>query len=452
MKKTLFLCAILAAFLVSACDTAQKKDTSPKEEKADPVLKDTLVDHKEFYEDGTLKGEGKALYKIIMNKPKRIKQGKWTLYYKEPKKILMSEGEYKDDIQNGKWTFYYKDGKKREEGNYDNGAITGEWINYYPTGEMSWKGTFTVVDKKDDATGVMKKTGVLEGKKVSYYKSGSVLKEEEFHAGILNGRTHEYYENGKPKVILMFKDAKKNGAINEWWDTGKHKTEGTFIEDKQTGKWKMYFNNGQTALEGTFSEGKLEGLWKFYSREGLLMKEGNYKAAKESGLWSFFSYDNGKKSLAMELALSGGMVDSQNSCKVYDKGIISGEGFLSGIPKGIFQVYKNNSPAETIEGQNAPDDDPAKGIVIKWTGKWKPLKRNGAWTEYYPGSKNKKFEADYLMDKKNGAFKEFYPNGKVKAEGKYLNDKMNETWKFYNENGSLDESKSGLYMLDKKRG
>jgi|GEM_PF-414347 len=453
MKRTALLFTIFAVLITGACDTAQKKDTNPssKDEKADISLKDTIVNHKEYYEDGTLKGEGKALYKIIINKPKRIKQGHWILYYKDAKKITMSEGEYTDDIQTGKWTFYYKDGKKREEGMYTNGTINGEWINYYPTGEMSWKGTFVIVDKKDETTGVMSKAGQLEGKKTSFHKSGPVLKEEEFHNGVLNGRTQEYYETGKPKVIMMFKNGKKNGALSEWWETGKRKTEGFFAEDKQTGMWKMYFNNGNVALEGMFADGKLDGLWKFYSREALLQKEGKYKAAKESGLWSFYSYENGKKTLAMELALSGGMIDSMNTCKEYVKGALSGEGYLSGIPKGFYQVYKNGTPAETIEAQNPPDDDPAKNVQIKWTGKWKPLKRNGAWTEYYPGTKKKKTESSYLMDKMNGAFKEYYTNGNIKAEGKFLNNKKNETWKFYNEDGSVDESKSGLYMLDKKR-
>jgi antitoxin component YwqK of YwqJK toxin-antitoxin module len=249
--------------------------------------------------------------------------------------------------------------------------------------------------------------------------------------------------------MAQYKDDKKNGGFNEFWD-GKRKTEGAFIDDKKTGYWKMYYNTGQLAIEGAFANDKPDGQWKFYSREGQLQKEGKYKAGKEDGLWVFYTYENGKKSIAMELPLEGGMAASSPG-KLYDKGVLIGTGTLTGIVKGLYQVYKGNQPTEIIDGQNPPEDDPTNGITSKWTGKWRPLKKNGLWIEFYPGGKNKKSEAMMVNDKKNGEYREYYPNGKIRAEGKYMMDKKNDQWKFYNQDGSLDEAQSGLYMMDKKR-
>lgn len=449
MRKNVLSLLFALIFAVS-CGSAQVKDGSSNQEKADPSLKDKIVDYKEYYDDGSLKGEGKALYKIVMNKPVRIKQGPWTMYHKGTK-LVMSKGDYLDNLQTGKWTFFNKEGKVSEEGSYIEGATTGDWTIYYPTGEVNWKGRFAVFEEKDDVTGEIKKVGKLDGVRTTFDKAGKVLKTEEFARGKKNGRTQEYYASGTPKVILAFKDDLKNGAINEWYENGKKKTLGSFTNDKPSGSWQMFYSNGILSTQGSFNEGKPEGSWKFFSREGQQMKEGNYKAGLEDGYWTFYEYANGRKMISMELPLKAGMV-TEGISRYFENGAIYGEGAVNGIPKGIFQVFKKGQPTgETIEGQNQPEDDPVQNITTKWTGTWKKMKRNGNWTQFYPGTRTKQFEAFYMMDKKSGDYKEYYKDGKIKAEGKYLNDKMNDQWKFYKPDGSVDESLSGLYMLDKKR-
>ncbi|MGL4368875.1 MAG: toxin-antitoxin system YwqK family antitoxin [Spirochaetota bacterium] len=285
--------------------------------------------------------------------------------------------------------------------------------------------------------------------KTSFYKTGKVWKEEAMSGGKKNGRSQEYYEAGNPKEILMFKDDQKNGALNEWWPTGKTKTLGFFSEEKKVGNWKMYYSNGQPAIEGSFSDNKPEGQWKFYSREGQLMKEGKYSKGKEDGNWTYYEYDSGRRMIAMELAVEAGMI-SDGVSRLYQDGKITGQGKLKRIPaKAIFQFYKDGKPGEITEAQNQPDDDAASKTTSKWTGKWKPVDRNGEWTEFVPGSRTKKFEANYMIGKLTGKYKEFYPNGKVKAEGEYMAGKKNGIWTFYSENGSVDDSISGQYMSDK---
>jgi antitoxin component YwqK of YwqJK toxin-antitoxin module len=453
----------IAVIFSISCESTQEKSTA-----ADPKLKDQIIDHKEFYDDGTLKGEGKVLYKIVMNKPKLVKQQKWTYYFQNKTPVKMSEGNYLNDKQDGKWVFYYPKGGLKQEGAYSEGLNTGEWKSYFETGEVFWTGSFVISQQKDDISGEMKKVSFLEGKRVTYFKDGKIQMEEEYKADKKNGRTQVYYPKGSPKEISMFKDGKKNGALNEWFENGKKKTEGFFTDDLKTGSWKMYYDNGQVMMEGKFTDDKTDGLWKTYSREGLLMKEGKYaivkkevkdkasgkmvvqSRSKEDGLWKFYEYVNGKKNLYAEYAVEGGMVTSGIN-KIYENGVQTGEGILSGNPKGLFQIIKNGQPGEIIDAANQPEDDPAKNITSKWTGKWKPLKKSGKWTEFYPGTKNIKFTADFMIDKKSNDYKEYYPNGKIKAEGKYLNDKKNGQWKFYNADGSVDQDQSGNYMMDKRR-
>lgn len=463
-----FLSAVMLCFAVMltfSCGSTQEKSG---QETADPKLKDQIIDQKEYYEDGTLKGEGKVLYKIVMNKPKRVKQQKWTYYFQGKTAVKMSEGNYLNDKQDGKWIFFYPDGKPKQEGAYTEGLNTGEWKSYYPTGELFWTGIFVIAQRKDDISGEMKKVAFLEGKRITYFKDGKVQMEEEYKEDKKNGRTQIYYSKGNPKEISMFKDGKKSGALNEWFENGKKKTDGFFTDDLKTGSWKMFYDNGQMMMEGRFTEDKTDGLWKTYSREGLLMKEGKYSItkkevkdkdtgkmktdlkSKEDGLWKFYEYVNGKKNLYAEYAIEGGMVTSGTN-KLYENGVLTGEGILSGNPKALFQIIVKGQPGEIIEGANQPEDDLLKNITSKWTGKWKPLKKSGAWTEFYPGTAKTKYTATFMIDKKNGAYKEYYPDGKIKAEGKYLNDKKNENWKFFKQDGSIDESLSGLYMMDKKR-
>jgi antitoxin component YwqK of YwqJK toxin-antitoxin module len=222
--------------------------------------------------------------------------------------------------------------------------------------------------------------------------------------------------------------------------------EGTNTADEKTGKWRFYHDNGQMAADTSFIKNKPEGVWRFFSREGKLMKDGAYKGGKETGLWNFYE-GSGRK--IMELALLGGMVSGGGN-RLYENGALIGEGDLLGIPKAVFDVIRDGKAAGTMEATDPPADDAKNKTSFRWSGKWLSLKKNGKWTEYFPGTRTAKIEGTYMMDKLNGPFKEYYQNGKLKAEGEYMTGKKNGEWKFYLPNGTLDTGNSGRYMLDKK--
>lgn len=416
-------------FFALSCKSAQK------EKGADTSSPEGTKIIKEYWDDKSLKGQGPAKGKE--------KQGRWTLYHKTSGEKL-GEGEYLNNKQHGMWTFYYKNGQKSNEGEMIEEQRTGEWKGYHETGELMWKANYVIKEKTESGFTMM--IGGMEGVKTSFFKSGKVWKEEEFRDGVKNGRSQEYYEDGKPKEIAWFKNNQKDGQATEWYPSGKKRMEGANAADEKTGKWRFYHDNGQMAADASFIKNKPEGAWRFFSREGKLMKDGSYKEGKEIGLWNFYD-GSGRK--YMELALLGGMVTGGGN-RLYENGALAGEGVLIGIPKAVFDVLKDGKAAGTMEAADPPADDAKNNTSFRWSGKWMPLKKNGKWTEFFPGGKTAKIEGTYMMDKLNGPYKEYYPSGKIKAEGEYMTGKKNGEWKFYLQNGALDTDNSGRYMLDKK--
>jgi uncharacterized protein len=428
---------ILVSAILFACSSAEKKEV--KVEKVKDGKGNT------YWEDGSVKGSG--TFKNFQ------KDGMWTLFHKGST-AKIAEGNYINDKQNGPWIFYHKNGTKSSEGTFEDDQKTGQWFGYYETGEKMWEVKYVI--RNTD----MGKIGGMEGKKMTYYSSGKVKMEEEYVNAEKTGKSQEYYENGTPKEISWFNKNMHNGKSNVYWENGKVKEQGIYQEDLKNGEWKFSYDNGQVQMTGNFVIGKMtvkgtdqmlsqmNGKWQYFSKEGLLTKEGDYDKSKETGFWKFYTYKNNIRKLRMELELKGGMAAGKG--KVYENGLLAGEGVMMGTVKGIFKKLVNGKEAGEDNFMDTPPDNLKENIVFKWTGDWSLPRINGAWTEYYPGGKNKKVETSYMMGKMSGKYKEYFQNGKIKAEGEYLNDKKNGMWKVYNENGTLNEEESGRWMMGKK--
>jgi uncharacterized protein len=428
---------ILISAILFACSSTEKK--------ADKIEKVKDGPGKTYWEDGSVKGAG--------NFKNFQRDGKWTLFHKGST-AKIAEGNYVNDKQNGPWIFYHKNGAKSSEGTFEDDQKTGQWLGYYETGEKMWEVKYVI--RNTD----MGKIGGMEGKKMTYYPSGKVKMEEEYVNAEKTGKSQEYYENGTPKEISWFNKDKHNGKSNGYWENGKIKEQGIYQDELKNGEWKFFYDNGQVQMSGNFVIGKINvkgtdqtvsqmnGKWQYFSKDGLLTKEGDYENSKESGFWKFYSYKNNIRKLRMEAELKGGMAAGKG--KVYENGLLAGEGTMMGTVKGIFKKFVNGKEAGEDSFMDTPPDNPRENIVYKWTGDWSIPRINGAWTEYYSGGKNKKIETNYMMGKMSGKYKEYFQNGKIKAEGEYMNDKKNGMWKVYNENGSLDEEESGRWMNGKK--
>lgn len=440
MKKYNLLIVISLIALLFSCETTQKDKKSDK-------VKDGIG--KIYWKDGSVKGTG--TFKNYQQ------EGTWILLHQGTGEKL-AEGNYLNGKQEGKWLFFHKNGQKSSEGSFQENQKVGEWIRYYDTGELFSKENYVITEI--EVAGFKQKIGGIEGTKQTFYKSGKVKSEEEFRRGLKNGISREFYEDGKPKEFSEYKENKYNGKVNKFWPNGKPKEQSYYVNGQRNGKFKAFHDNGAQHVTGQFHNGLMTDLWRFYASDRKLQKEGNYKiqkfgsgakakmTSKESGFWIFYTYVNGRKLKAMELTLNGGMI--QGKCRLYENGKLVGEGEMTGIPKALYDVYKNNKKVGTIEAGEAPPDDPQKMITYKWDGQWRTPKKNGLWIELYAGRGTKKFEANFMMNKMNGRYTEYYPDGKIKATGEYMNGKKNGSWKFYNKDGSLDSAKSGRYMLDKK--
>ncbi|MBN2401251.1 MAG: hypothetical protein JXN64_02525 [Spirochaetes bacterium] len=436
IKISLMAFIFITAILYS-CSSTEKKAEIPEKVKDGPG--------KIYWEDGSLKGRGNFI--------NFQKDGKWTLFHKDSTSKL-AEGNYLNDKQNGNWIFFHRNGVKSLEGSFENDQKTGLWIAYYETSEKLWEARYVI------RTTDMGKIGGMEGKKITYYPSGSVKMEEEYVKGEKKGRSQEFYENGTPKEISWFSDDKHNGKSNVYWPNGKLKEQGIFQGGLRNGDWKFFYDNGQLQMAGNFIIGKLDikgeeqtlsqmnGKWQYFSKEGHLQKEGNYEKSKEIGFWRFYSYKNNVRQLKMELELKGGMAAGKG--KIYENGSLAGEGGLMGTVKALYIKLVNGKEAGEEQFSETPPDNPKGNISYKWNGNWSMPRINGLWSEYHPGGKNIKTEANYMMGKLSGKYKEYFSNGRIKAEGEYMNGKKNGMWKVYNENGTLNKEESGRWMIGKK--
>ena len=124
-----------------------------------------------------------------------------------------------DEIQpHGKCFFLYPNRVKELELNYEYGNKIGEIKGYYNTGELRFQGTYRYNPI---------------GKFISYFKDGSISKEEEYTNGFENRKTICYYPSGN---IYM---------------------ENNFVFDQEDGKQTIYYPNGELKRIRKYKMGKL---------------------------------------------------------------------------------------------------------------------------------------------------------------------------------------------------
>lgn len=86
--------------------------------------------------------------------------------------------------------------------------------DYFITGELQSEGTYTSIDREDDAK------SVFEGPFVTYYKSGAVEKRGTHVNGKLEGEWTWYYENGLIHQHAFLKGGEMDGIFTEFREDG----------------------------------------------------------------------------------------------------------------------------------------------------------------------------------------------------------------------------------------
>lgn len=217
------------------------------------------IDSTKQFKQGKLVGEG------IMD-AKALKQGYWKEYY-FPEGKLKAEGMYKDGYRNGSWSFYYLEGSIEETGNYgEKEKLEGIWKWFYKSGQLLREEQY--------------KNGKESGRSIEYCDTGKVIVLGQYINGKEEGEW--FYEIGDHQEKGNYENGMKQGIWKHTYlTTGKLRFEGEYYEDLPQGKHTWYYENGQKMLEGEYISGEKEGLWKRYLLDGTVSISIEYKNGKE---------------------------------------------------------------------------------------------------------------------------------------------------------------------------
>jgi hypothetical protein len=92
-----------------------------------------------------------------------------------------------------------------------------------------------------------KKTDVVNGESVEYYKNGSIKMRGMMKDGKRDGLWKSWYEDGTPWSATTFAAGIKNGKTTTWYENGKKRYEGFYTNDNESGKW-TYWNDKGTIV------------------------------------------------------------------------------------------------------------------------------------------------------------------------------------------------------------
>jgi antitoxin component YwqK of YwqJK toxin-antitoxin module len=194
-------------------------------------------------------GEG-----VVTEKGER--EGFWKEYYDNG--TLRAEGKYIKDVKEGPWKYYHPNGMTDQEGSYRQGKPEGEWRWYYTGGQTLREESYY--------------NGLADGMMTEYDEAGNIITKGEYLEG--NEEGEWYYRLGDNETEGSYAQGMRNG-LWKYWDlpseTGKQKVlrfEGRFIEDNPHGKHTYYWDNGNRKDEGEYVMGRREGEWIFYNYDG----------------------------------------------------------------------------------------------------------------------------------------------------------------------------------------
>jgi len=181
----------------------------------------------------------------------------------------------------GVWKKNYNNGKIRYVGQFKNGKEMGVFKFYsalsseHPVAIKTFENNSNLAKVSFyTVKGVLQSEGLMNGKKRiglwKYYQEDGkkLLSEENYKNGALEGKSVTYYKSGKVAEMVFYKN------------------------DKLDGNTKRYSESGILLDDLNYKEGKLNGLAKYYNIEGKLIYTGDYENDVKVGKWQYF--ENGK--------------------------------------------------------------------------------------------------------------------------------------------------------------
>lgn len=219
--------------------------------------------------------------------------------------IRTAEGDMTNDgLRIGAWReYYFEGGQLNSEGDYKAGYKAGQWVYYFQNGTVQQKGKYT--DK-----------GEPDGEWKWYYEDGSLLRVESFRNGQEHGRLVEYSDTGK----VITEGEYVNGLEEGVWfvEVGDHHEEGVYEAGMKQGVWKHYYiSNGNLRFEGAYYDDLPQDQHVWYYDTGVKMLEGKYVSGIKEGEWRRYNPDG---SIFVNIEYSSGVEIKVDGIKLKVKG------------------------------------------------------------------------------------------------------------------------------------
>lgn len=161
----------------------------------------------------------------------------------------------------------------------------------------------------------------------------------------------------------------------------------------------LLHKNGQASSQGNLRNYQKHGVWTDWFDDGKRKAEGEYFGDVEHGPWTYW-YENGKTRAA-----------------------------------GSFHYGQKEGPWTTFHENGE----------VKTSGEYRKGELHGLLRKHFQDGQLMR-EVSYFVGKEDGLSKAFHPNGQPRHRGELRYGKQTGSWKYWNEDGTLDEARSGNYV------
>jgi antitoxin component YwqK of YwqJK toxin-antitoxin module/Tfp pilus assembly protein PilF len=255
--------------------------------------------HENYYPNGQLATQTEYSHNSI-NKLYKKWDYQGNVTYEMPYIFGLAEGEgkwyrdnnleyvahYEQDKLQDKTTSYYYNGQKARESMYVDDKRNGNSDYFSPEGILMYRigyidnsmKTYSYLDKSGNmipeipitdttskiitqyANGkvsaiISLSKGLYHGKYISYYSTGSVLREEMNKYGENEGYIKTYYPNNRLRELINYSSNNRQGLYELYFESGKKQKSGNYYMDIEDGDWKIYNTDGNIKEILTYRNG-----------------------------------------------------------------------------------------------------------------------------------------------------------------------------------------------------
>lgn len=240
-----------------------------------------------------------------------------------------------------------------------------------------------------------------------YHPSGALRTKTWWRDDVKHGPVERYRPVGTLVFEARFEDGLLEGLRREFTKAGKRAGTAQYREGELHGAFREWYGNGQLSEEAQYAKGEYEGRRRRWTRNGILVLDEGYTNGRRTGRYTEFHADTGQPKRW------GNFVDGQ----------------------------RHGAWSETT-----PD-----GKLVA-TVEYAAGKRDGIAQLWDPSSHDLVERATYATGTKSGPATTWYVGGQRQSEGSYVDGARTGPWKYWREDGTLNDSWTGVYEDDARIG